>query len=68
VEDGNVAIGPRVAFRLLAQETRTAMLGHLAMHSDDLIRTIEILGEATNVYIANLTIRFDQLPRSLMMR
>jgi len=38
------------------------MLGHLAMHSGNRIRTVEILCEAKNICIADVAIRPDQLP------
>jgi hypothetical protein len=57
----HVEIGPRRAFRLLAQGTRSAMLCHLAMYAQKLLRTIRVLSEAKNICIANLAIRFDQL-------
>jgi hypothetical protein len=62
MEDGNVVIGAkRATFRLLAHDTRSAMLRHFAIHSGNRIRTIEILCEAKRVGIANVAIDFDQL-------
>jgi hypothetical protein len=48
-------------FRVLTQEARVAMVGHLAMHGGNRIRTIEILYEAKDVGIADVAIRLDQL-------